>query len=125
MKSIHAFTDGSFKLVADGPPALGWSTVIIAEKCNGDLAFVGWFAAEAGHDSELVSANGIQYNNVAEVLAIVWTLVWSLSAPVKFDLHVHTDSTFALQVAADGPSLGSDGILTRILAGLAQATRAH
>ncbi len=71
---------------AFGSPALGWCTVVIAELPNGDFAFVGWFVADAGHDSEVVSASGIQSSTVAEALAIVWALVWSLSSPVSFDL---------------------------------------
>ena len=120
-RKYHAYPDGSCSTDSHGQPALGWGVALIAEDENGDFYFCGWMAASMAQDSALCGLNGNLDSNTAEMLAMCWTLLWAISSGRTFDLHIHTDSMFALGVAQLGQSLASNCILARCLAGLATA----
>jgi hypothetical protein len=97
----------------------------LAEDRPRGIHFIGWIAASEAHDAALLEANGRATNNVAESLVISWTHAWSLASKVAFELHIHTDSTCAMQVAHLGPSMHHSTLVSNVLAGLAVATKAH
>ena len=150
MRTIHAFMDGSYTSGAAtwasgalagtaSAHALGWSSVIIffADHADGALAIAGRSAAGVHHDLELAAAFGVlsnnnynnnnyhllYINNVAEALALLWTLGSAPRSGVPFALQVHNDSMLALSFAADGPLFTSDTFIHGVLAYFVQAAR--
>ena len=126
LKAIHAYTDGSF--AATGPSRLsaaGWATAIIGQDWDDNYHFYGWMAASLEHDRDLVDANGPLSNNVAECLAIIWTMIWALSLNPGIELAVHSDSQYAIDIAVGGPTHETNALVTKVLSGITLATRAR